>query len=779
MLARSRKALPGLCLSLLFCLGAAKPALPEAEADSATTATNQSTLIDVLANDAMLGPDRRVLKAFKPGHGTATIENGRIRYTPAPGFAGADEFQYLAQAGESQPRVGTVHVEVGGGGVELRLVGRVIDDPIPGATVHVTVGGVTFVGVADENGFYSLELAALAGDAMVTLRATGTSLTGAPVEFVSMLGALAVLEAQAGGDGTLTLDDNSAVNITHLSTALYVLTVEANGGVAPASQIELQSAMQHVDILKLAELAAVIKLVVDGGEPMPAGVESVLDLISDPAVLAVFEDGLDPGQLEAAMAAISDDTAAASAFIPGRVPSGYALVPPSAPGTVRVGTNNQFQAFFAGASGGASTGVGVWETLRLANDPGMQWSIVGGDLVLMLDEPISFLTQRLIPDCALANKRMQLTGGFTQVRLHRIQAGAGGVDFLSVANTYTATAMQDLDPADACPLPASLPAPFEVASDFLGFRHGESERPYTAGEALGMQMLADYRSQPIGLLGGGGELNWRASLFDFASGTAPAGCGLANAGTAIRNRSFNGLDVPATSWSVDFDTHTGMCWQIQDGRVRMRAADPDTGLVREYTLRRFGSDGRKGEGVMVSVGECTLDAGGAVATCDGRRAGRHTMASRVDGSLVFDAASVLGAWRSGFDASNFQPEVGRQLGFFFEIFPKPYPDLEHTSRQSIVSLNSTGVSVTSSSPFVWNVEDGRLQMRGYSQSLIPSCYLPTNAGCVALRRREWQPIAVDGNRIYVLERLYQNVGSGSLVLAGERPNFYEVEPLPP
>ena len=132
--------LGGLGLALAR-LGAAKPSLPTAAPDIAVTPTDLAVHIVVLANDYELGGGLRLLKAFKPGHGSVRIEGDDVVYTPEPGFAGSDQFQYLVQPQGAQPRVGTVTVEVGGGGVMLRLSGQVVDNPIPGAVVTVSVGG--------------------------------------------------------------------------------------------------------------------------------------------------------------------------------------------------------------------------------------------------------------------------------------------------------------------------------------------------------------------------------------------------------------------------------------------------------------------------------------------------------------------------------------------------------------------------------------------------------------------------------------------------------------
>ena len=178
----------------LLLFAPARSSLQDAQDDFAITRPGQSVLVDVLGNDGALGGDLRLLKAFKPAHGSVAIEDGRIRYTPAAGFQGSDSFRYMVQSAKSQPGQATVNVEVGQGGVTLRLAGRVVDDPIPGATVTVSVGGFDFVTTADANGNYVLDIAALRGDAFVTIEATGTSETGASVRFYSLAGEILLVK---------------------------------------------------------------------------------------------------------------------------------------------------------------------------------------------------------------------------------------------------------------------------------------------------------------------------------------------------------------------------------------------------------------------------------------------------------------------------------------------------------------------------------------------------------------------------------------------------------
>ena len=86
--------------------------------------------------------------------------------------------------------------------------------------------------------------------------------SGETIDFVSLAGSFAKLLSDADG-GVLSSSTSQKVNVTNVTTAEYVLLVEANGGTAPTTVEELQQAETRVDATELIQLAAVIKLIVD------------------------------------------------------------------------------------------------------------------------------------------------------------------------------------------------------------------------------------------------------------------------------------------------------------------------------------------------------------------------------------------------------------------------------------------------------------------------------------------------------------------------------------
>jgi hypothetical protein len=66
---------------------------PIAHDDAATTRRGVPVKIPVLGNDETSGAPA-TLTVTAPGHGAAKISGSKVRYTPAPGFAGVDTFRY-------------------------------------------------------------------------------------------------------------------------------------------------------------------------------------------------------------------------------------------------------------------------------------------------------------------------------------------------------------------------------------------------------------------------------------------------------------------------------------------------------------------------------------------------------------------------------------------------------------------------------------------------------------------------------------------------------------
>ena len=86
---------------------------PVAAADAATTPEDVSTLVDVLANDTDIDGGPLVISSVgSPSHGTAAIESGQVRYTPALDYFGPDSFTYTVSDGAGGSATATVSITV-------------------------------------------------------------------------------------------------------------------------------------------------------------------------------------------------------------------------------------------------------------------------------------------------------------------------------------------------------------------------------------------------------------------------------------------------------------------------------------------------------------------------------------------------------------------------------------------------------------------------------------------------------------------------------------------
>ena len=169
------------------------------------------------------------------------------------------------------------------------ISGAVVDDFIPFAEVTIKIGEQIYTVTADAQGFYQIPVEFIDPTLVVEVTAKGTSEEYAAVEFKSYLGSGETLVEAAGEDGTLTADENININVSNVTTAVYVLVQDIlegqddSEGTPPEEvvldQSELNELIEQVDTEEVIEVAAVIQLVVDYGADLPEGTETVLELV--------------------------------------------------------------------------------------------------------------------------------------------------------------------------------------------------------------------------------------------------------------------------------------------------------------------------------------------------------------------------------------------------------------------------------------------------------------------------------------------------------------------
>jgi hypothetical protein len=198
----------------------------------------------------------------------------------------------------------------------LTLSGIVTDAPVANATVTVHVGSESFTADAltDADGAFSVDIESDDPDALVSFEAEDDN----GVHLVSMPTTFGTLEDQADADGAV-----SGLTITNLTTAHYVLATRATADGSIDDLDELADVVAGVDAMELFELAAAIKVVVEGmdGVALPSGYSDTLELaeaIADGSSDFVSDvETSSPGTLDAAKDAVISDGNATVPFVAG------------------------------------------------------------------------------------------------------------------------------------------------------------------------------------------------------------------------------------------------------------------------------------------------------------------------------------------------------------------------------------------------------------------------------------------------------------------------------
>ncbi|MGN6528512.1 MAG: Ig-like domain-containing protein [Burkholderiaceae bacterium] len=263
---------------LSACGGSSSSPAPQAQADTASVPWNAATALDVTSNDTAAS-GAALAVASQPAHGTATVQGGRIVYTPAAGYFGADSFSYVLGNSSAQVNLAVQ--------ATMTIQGTVHDDAMPGAQVVLSVDGVAQPAVtADADGNYALTVVTSNPGAFLSLQATGVG-AQSNVALSSLVGDAGSAAAASDSQGAVSAQALPATNVTNVSTAVAVLSQQALGK-APASTADLLAAQGQFTAAQAVQMAAAIKLVADSGVALPSGSANTLALVSNPTAYAAF-----------------------------------------------------------------------------------------------------------------------------------------------------------------------------------------------------------------------------------------------------------------------------------------------------------------------------------------------------------------------------------------------------------------------------------------------------------------------------------------------------------
>lgn len=244
-------------------------------ADEASLPWNKAFVLKPLANDSASKGSLSLAAVGTPSHGAVKIVGNELEYTPVAGYVGPDSFSYTAQAEDGGKASININLKVL---AALTLQGLVSDGPIANAQVSASVGGKSFSATADGNGAYRLTVLSDSSSEPIQLNASGAG-AQSHVKLSSSLGDLASLAKLADKDGVLGASQAAGTTISHYSTALQVLMREANQNQLPTTLAQIKSLSRQVSGERLQDMALAIKLVVDKGAALPAGIADTAALV--------------------------------------------------------------------------------------------------------------------------------------------------------------------------------------------------------------------------------------------------------------------------------------------------------------------------------------------------------------------------------------------------------------------------------------------------------------------------------------------------------------------
>jgi hypothetical protein len=184
-------------------------------------------------------------------------------------------------------------------------------------------------------------------------------------------------------------------------------------------------------------------------------------------------------------------------------------------------------------------------------------------------------------------------------------------------------------------------------------------------------------------------------------------------------------------------------WQVDAlGRIAI-ALGGDSALIRKLV-----DDGRAAAGLVVEWR--ARDVPGV----------RYMMSAARDG-LAFDGVNGGRSWRSGFYLGHSGIEPGSDLTFTLDP-------------GGVAWRRSTTPTSTVVTPVGWRIIDSSIEIIDYRNGTgqpVHACEVGVG-GCRITNLRRWNPTAIDGDRIYVIEELFTTV-NGTLLLLSHRVNYYD------
>lgn len=614
--------------------------------------------------------------------------------------------------------------------VQLVMRGQIVDAAIPNAAITVTVGGRTFTTTADSSGNYSVTMTLPPDETGNIVTVTALGAAGQPnVALTSTLGSFSTLMTQAGSDGTLTRSENDNTNVTNLTTAIDALVMAANGGTPVTSDQQLIDALKAIDPNLALDIAAAIKLVIDTGVALPAGVTDTRQLATTTDVRTSFIADQQTNNSTAFDQARSDTTSDPAIVAPtttATVPAkAYALVSATTP------SQNLFASDGAGAEAFEFDAGGTgryWNGLVFSN--AMQWSVDGSGTinVSFTQNPVYSYSTNPIDPATGSQISITCTDTLSGVAIKRLTGTAATVSD-TISTTCSDTRFNTSGTVSATEL--------FVTPDQL--------QPITAADLAGSTYtLAIY--EPTFETG---QPNSSGLASDFVTFNADG-----TGSSQLRNRTL--------TWTLSADGTATVVYS--------------NGVTASYRIIRS----------LFNSGALVL--ADFVVGSTGQRRATGSISWDADGSAVADAATTPGVYyQYGVGPTSFEGTDPRLKGFALEFTS----DGRLAAKSDYIADDGSGTGTTArftqgGKGRNWVIHgDGSISaQQHYSISanrIAPDLCAAdtTSTDCVLLDRRDIFPASTDGTYVFVLERrtLDFNNGVSASTPTTYLSRFYEIAPV--
>ncbi len=267
--------------------------LLELTSDRAEVAQAESIEIDVIANDTML-TDARLLAVSDVNVGSVTVANGKAVYTAPAGFQGVARFTYMAKGSPpGPPGRGQVVVAVG---TRLSIEGAVYRASQEGARVTLAIGGREYATTTDVQRGYRFDVLGFDDAAVAVLKADGLE-ANTRLHLESFLGTIGRIKRKMGADGVLTRNDDNAVLVSFLSSALMIHAQAANDDTMPASDAQYEAAVLASLMNSMLETASFMHRVDAGQYKLREWSQSAFAFVSRPGAAWAYPQDDEERQL--------------------------------------------------------------------------------------------------------------------------------------------------------------------------------------------------------------------------------------------------------------------------------------------------------------------------------------------------------------------------------------------------------------------------------------------------------------------------------------------------